>query len=99
MFQGVRPEARGAPPRRTASLHVAEAGRIGGGRLRNDLPAPTSVHGHGIALRNDMDGVPGFTHTPVAPGGSFEYAFIAAHPGTYWLHPHSIGAAPPLKWR
>src|SRR5687767_13129767 len=29
--------------------------------LRNQLPDPTSIHWHGIALRNDMDGVPGLT--------------------------------------
>ncbi|OIQ83162.1 copper resistance protein A precursor [mine drainage metagenome] len=57
-------------------------------RLINDLPAPTSVHWHGIDLRNDMDGVPGLTQAAVAPAGSFDYAFIASHPGTYWFHPH-----------
>jgi FtsP/CotA-like multicopper oxidase with cupredoxin domain len=29
--------------------------------FENRLPAPTSIHWHGIAIRNDMDGVPGFT--------------------------------------
>ena len=60
-------------------------------RLLNDLPAPTSVHWHGLALRNDMDGVPGLTQAPVAAGGTFDYAFVAPHPGTYWFHPH-VGA-------
>ena len=57
-------------------------------RLVNDLSAPTTVHWHGLALRNDMDGVPDLTMAPVAPGGVFEYAFAVAHPGTYWFHPH-----------
>lgn len=66
-------------------VHAGDELRV---RLLNDLPAPTSVHWHGIALRNDMDGVPGLTQAAVAPGGSFEYAFVASHPGTYWFHPH-----------
>lgn len=57
-------------------------------RLRNQLPADTSVHWHGLALRNDMDGVPGATQTPIAAGKDFTYEFVAAHPGTYWFHPH-----------
>ena len=57
-------------------------------RLVNELPSPTSVHWHGLALRNDMDGVPGLTQDPVAPGGTFDYAFVVPHPGTYWFHPH-----------
>ena len=32
----------------------------------NDLPEPTSVHWHGLAIRNDMDGVPGVTTPEVA---------------------------------
>ena len=34
--------------------------------FRNDLPEDTSVHWHGLAIRNDMDGVPGVT----TPSGS-----------------------------
>lgn len=57
-------------------------------RLSNDLPAPTSVHWHGLALRNDMDGVAGLTSAHVAPGASFDYRFVVPDPGTYWFHPH-----------
>lgn len=56
--------------------------------LVNDLPDPTTVHWHGLALRNDMDGVPGLTQDPVAAGGSFDYSFVVPDPGTYWFHPH-----------
>ena len=63
-----------------------------GGVLRaaftNDLPEPTTVHWHGIALRNDMDGVPGVTQPPVAPGERFDYEFTVPDPGTYFFHPH-----------
>ncbi|TQK44089.1 FtsP/CotA-like multicopper oxidase with cupredoxin domain [Streptomyces sp. SLBN-118] len=57
--------------------------------LANHLPQSTSLHWHGIALRNDMDGVPGVTQSSVAPGGSFTYRFAVPDPGTYWFHPHS----------
>ncbi|MFI8099707.1 multicopper oxidase family protein [Streptomyces sp. NPDC086023] len=57
--------------------------------LANHLPEATSLHWHGLALRNDMDGVPGLTQRDVKPGGSFAYRFKLAHPGTYWFHPHS----------
>ncbi|KJY25974.1 multicopper oxidase domain-containing protein, partial [Streptomyces sp. NRRL S-495] len=56
--------------------------------LNNHLPDPTSLHWHGLALRNDMDGVPPVTMRPVAPGGSFTYRFVTDRPGTYWFHPH-----------
>jgi len=57
-------------------------------RVRNTLPSDTSVHWHGLALRNDMDGVPGATQDPIASGNDFSYEFVAAQPGTYWFHPH-----------
>ncbi|MEV0583622.1 multicopper oxidase family protein [Nonomuraea sp. NPDC050310] len=57
-------------------------------RLRNELPAETTVHWHGLALRNDADGVPGVTQPPVAAGAEHLYEFTAPHPGTYWFHPH-----------
>ncbi|MFI6764970.1 multicopper oxidase family protein [Streptomyces sp. NPDC050355] len=57
--------------------------------LANHLPQPTSIHWHGLALRNDMDGTPGLSQRPIKAGASFEYRFAAAHPGTYWFHPHS----------
>lgn len=55
----------------------------------NELPAETSVHWHGVALRNDMDGVPGMTQDPIAVGETFAYEFTAPDPGTYFYHPHS----------
>jgi FtsP/CotA-like multicopper oxidase with cupredoxin domain len=64
-----------------------------GDRLRitvvNRLPEATSVHWHGVAVRNDMDGVPGVTQAPIEPGATFTYAFTAPDPGTYFYHPHS----------
>ncbi|MGZ4588164.1 MAG: multicopper oxidase family protein, partial [Mycobacteriaceae bacterium] len=57
-------------------------------RLLNQLTDPTTVHWHGVALRNDMDGVPDLTMASVPPGGSFDYSFVVPDPGTYWFHPH-----------
>ncbi|MFE5118074.1 multicopper oxidase family protein [Streptomyces sp. NPDC056669] len=57
--------------------------------LANNLPQPTTLHWHGIRLRNDMDGVPGVTQRPVKTGATFDYRFTAYYPGTYWVHPHS----------
>lgn len=56
--------------------------------LTNHLPEETTVHWHGVALRNDMDGVPHLTQDAVPAGGTFRYDFTVAHPGTYWFHPH-----------
>lgn len=55
--------------------------------VQNRLTEPTSVHWHGIALRNDMDGVE--PATPNIPAGQdFTYRFSVPNPGTYWAHPH-----------
>ena len=56
--------------------------------LVNRLPVETTVHWHGVAIRNDMDGVPGMTQAPVPAGQEFTYSFAVAMPGTYWYHPH-----------
>ncbi|MCX4584089.1 multicopper oxidase family protein [Streptomyces sp. NBC_01481] len=58
--------------------------------LSNQLPGgtTTSIHWHGITLRNDMDGVPPATQTAVRAGSTFPYRFIADVPGTYFFHPH-----------
>jgi FtsP/CotA-like multicopper oxidase with cupredoxin domain len=65
------------------------AGEVVRATLVNQLPAETTLHWHGIALRNNADGVPHLTQPPVAPGAEFTYQFTAAHPGTYWFHPHA----------
>jgi FtsP/CotA-like multicopper oxidase with cupredoxin domain len=67
--------------------------RVGAGdtlraTLSNSLPGDTSIHWHGIALRNDMDGVPPVTQAALAPKKDFTYEFIVPHPGTYFFHPH-----------
>jgi FtsP/CotA-like multicopper oxidase with cupredoxin domain len=64
------------------------AGDVLRARFTNNLPEPTTIHWHGIALRNDMDGVEHVTQVPVPPGGNFLYEFAAPDPGTFWFHPH-----------
>jgi FtsP/CotA-like multicopper oxidase with cupredoxin domain len=39
-----------------------------------------------------MDGVPGLTQLPIAPGETFTYEFDLPDAGTYWYHPHANSA-------
>ncbi len=55
----------------------------------NSLPEGTSVHWHGLAIRNDMDGVPGVTTAQTPAGGTFNFDFVVPDPGTHWFHPHT----------
>jgi len=57
-------------------------------RFTNRLPEDTTVHWHGVRVPNAMDGVPGVTQPPVAPGESFVYEFVPKDAGTFWFHPH-----------
>jgi FtsP/CotA-like multicopper oxidase with cupredoxin domain len=56
--------------------------------LDNQLAEATSVHWHGLAITNAMDGVPGVTQPDIGAGTEFTYRFSVPHPGTYWFHPH-----------
>ena len=56
--------------------------------VQNGLPEPTTVHWHGLPVPNAMDGVPGLTQAPIAPGSSFVYEFDATKPGSYMYHSH-----------
>ena len=59
--------------------------------LKNELPEPTTIHWHGIAVPNAMDGIPDVTQKPVQPGESFTYEFVAKPAGTYMYHSHYEG--------
>lgn len=50
----------------------------------------TAVHWHGIRqwLTMHMDGVPGITQCPIAPGSSFTYSWRARQYGSSWYHSH-----------
>ncbi len=69
------------------TIHVRQGDRV---RvvLVNDLPAPTTIHWHGLTVDPDMDGVPGMSQSPVQPEQSFVYEFTASDPGTYIYHTH-----------
>src|SRR5713101_3747948 len=56
--------------------------------LKNSLSEPTTIHWHGVDVPNAMDGVPGVTQRPVAPGAAFTYEFDARPAGTRWYHTH-----------
>ena len=58
-------------------------------RVRNNLPADSSIHWHGIILPTGMDGVPGVSFDGIQPGETFEYQFAVNQSGTYWYHSHS----------
>ncbi|MEO7105495.1 MAG: copper oxidase [Rhodoferax sp.] len=66
---------------------------VEGDRVRifvtNKLPEHTSVHWHGQRVPNGMDGVSGLTQTPIQPGKTFVYEFVARRPGTFMYHPHA----------
>lgn len=56
--------------------------------VSNRLDQATSVHWHGIAMRNDMDGAAPATSN-IAAGQDFTYRFSVPNSGTYWAHPHT----------
>lgn len=54
----------------------------------NDLDKPTTVHWHGVRLKNAFDGTPGLTQAPIKPGESFLYELTFPDEGVYWYHSH-----------
>jgi len=67
--------------------------RIGKGEtlraaVSNKLPEGTTVHWHGLAVHNPMDGVPVLTQPAIASGQRFQYEFVVPDTGTYWMHSH-----------
>lgn len=55
--------------------------------LENTLDVPTTIHWHGVAAPESMDGA-GWMDTAIAPGESFTYTFPLTRAGTAWYHPH-----------
>ncbi len=55
----------------------------------NRLTQETSVHWHGLRIRNDMDGAPPDTQAAIEPSESFTYDFLLPDHGTYWYHSHT----------
>jgi len=89
LLPGVRTMAdtfNGTVPGPTIRVTEGDTVRV---TLKNDLPQETSIHWHGLHIRNDMDGVAGVTQKPIMPGQTFTYEFIASHAGTFMYHSHS----------
>jgi len=57
--------------------------------VKNRLPEDTTIHWHGVPLKNAMDGVPDVTQPPIKPGQDFTYEFLAPTAGTYLYHSHA----------
>jgi uncharacterized cupredoxin-like copper-binding protein len=56
--------------------------------LHNELPAPTTIHFHGMTVPNNMDGVPVISQPAVMPGESFTYEFRVRNAGSNMYHSH-----------
>jgi len=56
--------------------------------VHNNLPEPFSMHWHGLEVPIEMDGGPGISQEPIAPGGAFTYEFTVDQHGTFFYHSH-----------
>lgn len=57
-------------------------------KLHNRLNQPTLIHWHGLTPPNAADGVPDMTQPALVAGGSYDYDFLLARPGTNFMHSH-----------
>ncbi|PWK64979.1 multicopper oxidase family protein [Aminobacter sp. AP02] len=57
-------------------------------RLKNLIGEPTVIHWHGLTPPWQQDGVAGISQDPIPDGGSHDYDFPVARPGTFWMHSH-----------
>lgn len=69
------------------TIEVTEGDRV---RLvvENRLPERFAIHWHGFEIPIGMDGVPGLTQDPIAPGDAFVYEFTLRQHGTFFYHSH-----------
>ncbi|MEO8903214.1 MAG: multicopper oxidase domain-containing protein, partial [Polyangiaceae bacterium] len=74
------------------SVHGPTIEAVEGDRVRvyvtNKLPAPTTVHWHGVYLPAGMDGVGGLNQKPIQPGETFKYEWTFRQHGTLMYHAH-----------
>ena len=68
-------------------------------RLFNHLPQPVALHWQGVRIPNAMDGAPGLTQSPIAPGGRMDIRFTAPDAGTFWFRPSAFPDAAEQKGR
>lgn len=73
-------------------VHGPTIEAVEGDRVRfyvtNRLPAPTTVHWHGLLLPNGMDGVGGLNQRSIQPGETFLYEYTLRQHGTFMYHSH-----------
>jgi manganese oxidase len=75
----------GSAPGPTIQVNQGDRVRI---IVDNHLPEATSMHWHGFEVPVEMDGAPGSSQDPIAPGGRFVYEFTLNQEGTYFYHSH-----------
>jgi manganese oxidase len=75
----------GSAPGPTIQVNQGDRVRI---IVDNHLPEATSMHWHGFEVPVEMDGAPGASQDPIAPGGRFVYEFTLHQDGTYFYHSH-----------
>jgi hypothetical protein len=75
----------GSAPGPTIQITEGDRVRI---LVENHLPEPTSMHWHGFEIPHGMDGGPGISQDPIAPGGRFVYEFTLHQAGTFFYHSH-----------
>ncbi|MCW5725517.1 MAG: copper oxidase [Maricaulaceae bacterium] len=73
-------------------VHGPTIEAVEGDRLRiyvtNRLPAPTTVHWHGLVVPSGMDGVGGISQPSIRPGETFVYEWTLRQHGTFMYHSH-----------
>src|SRR5690606_35456188 len=73
-------------------VHGPTLEAVEGDRVRvyvtNKLPAPTTVHWHGVFVPNGMDGVGGLSQRAILPGETFKYEWTFKQHGTFMYHSH-----------
>jgi FtsP/CotA-like multicopper oxidase with cupredoxin domain len=73
-------------------VHGPTIEAVEGDRVRiyvtNRLPAPTTIHWHGIFLPSGMDGVGGLSQRVIPVGDTFKYEFTFRQSGTFMYHSH-----------
>ena len=63
-------------------------------RLKNELPESTSIHWHGIEMKdNTQDGVTFVTQDPIQPGATYEYTLTPINCGSHMYHSHHAADA------
>jgi len=74
------------------SVHGPVIEAAEGDRVRifvtNKIPAPTTVHWHGVLLPSGMDGVGGLSQKSIGIGETYMYEFTLKQHGTLMYHSH-----------